>query len=328
MTNNMKRHLLTLYTRTPLHVGSGTSVDVVDLPIMRERITGFPVIPASSLKGVLLQHARETFENGKHARTNSKPEDARALFGDFEEIQEGGEKKQRAYAGCVQIMEAKILAFPVRSLAGCFAWLTCPAVLERFHRDTGLLRHADGKPLPIPQPPKDKVVAGADLVVNTQVVLEEYALALDRGLKPENDDRKLIEKLTILSGDPLWTGKLAARLAIVHDENFQHFVTTCTEVVARIAINPETRTVKGSAGEGGGALFNQENVPCEALFYSVLTVLPPRRDTGEKDPAKALAAANAKLIEMLPDANPPILQIGGDETTGHGLCETKREELP
>jgi CRISPR/Cas system CMR subunit Cmr4 (Cas7 group RAMP superfamily) len=79
-------------------------------------------------------------------------------------------------------------------------------------------------------------------------------------------------------------------------------------------------------------LFNQENVPCEALFYSVLTVLPPRRDTGEKNVAKALAAANAKLEDLLPDGKqpdkqPPILQIGGDETTGHGLCETKREEL-
>jgi CRISPR/Cas system CMR subunit Cmr4 (Cas7 group RAMP superfamily) len=72
----------------------------------------------------------------------------------------------------------------------------------------------------------------------------------------------------------------------------------------------------------GGALFNQENVPCEALFYSVLTVLPPRRN--------GLAAdfdANAKLGDLLPTPNPPILQIGGDETTGHGLCETKREEL-
>jgi CRISPR/Cas system CMR subunit Cmr4 (Cas7 group RAMP superfamily) len=36
---------------------------------------------------------------------------------------------------------------------------------------------------------------------------------------------------------------------------------------------------------------------------------------------------NAKLAELLPVQNPPILQIGGDETTGHGLCETKREEL-
>src|SRR6266581_9410650 len=171
MTNNVKRHLLTLYTRTPLHVGSGTSVDVVDLPIMRERITHFPVIPSTSLKGVLLQHARERFENGQHARKNSKPEDARALFGDFEEVQDGGQKKQRSYAGCVQIMEAKILAFPVRSLAGCFAWLTCPAVLERFQRDTG-------QRFTLPAVDKDRVVAGTELVVNNQAVLEEYALDL------------------------------------------------------------------------------------------------------------------------------------------------------
>lgn len=315
--NNMKRHLLTLYTRTPLHVGSGTSVDVVDLPIMRERITGFPVIPASSLKGVLLQHARETFDEGKHARSNKElPEAAKLLFGAIDEVQQDGEKKQVSNAGCVQIMEAKILAFPVRSLAGCFAWLTCPAALERFQRDTGLLRRADGTPLSIPQPAKDKALAGADLVVNNQVVLEEYALDVTRPLSPTDTDRELLKKLAGLTADPLWTDKLATRLAIVHDENFQHFVTTCTEVVARIKIDPGSRKVDG------GALFNQENVPCETLFYSVLTVLPPRRNGAGAD-----FDPNAKLAELLPVLNPPILQIGGDETTGHGLCETQREEL-
>src|SRR6185295_9771500 len=103
MTNNMKRHLLTLYTRTPLHVGSGTSVDVVDLPIMRERITGFPVIPSTSLKGVLLQVAREKWGN---PRENRVPEIGKILFGGVEE--EEGEQKSNA--GCVQIMEAKLLA--------------------------------------------------------------------------------------------------------------------------------------------------------------------------------------------------------------------------
>jgi CRISPR-associated protein Cmr4 len=314
MTTNMKQHLLTLYTRTPLHVGSGTSVDVVDLPIMRERITGFPLIPASSLKGVLLQHARETFANGQHARSSTIPEEAKILFGAADPEGEGGNRKQVSNAGCVQIMEAKILAFPVRSLAGCFAWLTCPAALERFQRDTGLLKHADGKPLPIPQPPKDKVVAGSDLVVNNQVVLEEYALDLHRPLSPADGDRKLVEKLSGLTCDPLWAGKLSTRLAVVHDENFQHFVTTCTEVVARIVINPATRTNEN--------LWNQENVPCETMFYSVLTVLPPRRNGVE-----AGFDANAKLAELLPVQKPPILQIGGDETTGHGLCEIKCEEL-
>lgn len=317
MTKNIKRHLLTLYTRTPLHVGSGTSVDVVDLPIMRERITGFPVIPASSLKGVLLQHARETFDDGKHARAKTIPDEAKFLFGTVE----GEGEAQVSNAGCVQILEAKLLAFPVRSLAGCFAWLTCPLALARLQRDTGLLKHADGKSLPIPHPGKEKVIPGAELVVNGQVVLEEFALDPERPLKPETDDRKLIERLAALSTDPLWTGKLAVRLAIVHDENFQHFVTTCTEVVARIKVDAASRTVEG------GALFNQENVPCEALFYSVLTVLPPRREGLSTD-----FDANAKLGDLLPNGSdpnkaPPILQIGGDETTGHGLCETKREEL-
>ena len=144
-----------------------------------------------------------------------------------------------------------------------------------------------------------------------------------------HDAADVAAKLKPLTSDPLWTadGKLAARLALVHDENFQHFVSTCTEVVARIKVDPTSRTVDG------GALFNQENLPCEAVFYTVLTVLPPRRDTGEKDTAKALGSANTMLEELLPngkqpDKQPPILQIGGDETTGHGLCESKREELP
>ncbi len=305
MTNNMKRHLLTLYTRTPLHVGSGTSVDVVDLPIMRERITGFPVIPSTSLKGVLLQRGREIWD-APHATGNDLPEQAKILFGGIDETKNSsGEKEQKSNAGCVQIMEAKILAFPVRSLAGCFAWLTCPAVLERFQRDTG-------RKFAIPPVDKDRVVAGTDLVVNNQVVLEEYAL----DLQPNSNGQAalLANALSGLVSDPLWTGKRVFRLALVHDENFQHFVTTCTEVVARIVIDPATRINKN--------LFNQENVPCEALFYSVLPVLPPRRNGVAAD-----FDANAKLADLLPAQNPPILQIGGDETTGHGLCETKREEL-
>ncbi len=308
----MKRHLLTLYTRTPLHVGSGTSVDVVDLPIMRERITGFPVIPSTSLKGVLLQRGREVW-NVPHATGNDLPEQAKILFGGIDETKNAnGEKEQKSNAGCVQIMEAKILAFPVRSLAGCFAWLTCPAVLERYQRDTG-------KKFDVPQPGKDQAVVTGDCALTipgqAQVILEEYALATlpSEAIKAKG----VADALKTACADPLWIESLGKRLAVLNDENFQHFVTTCTEVVARIAINPATRT------NTGGALFNQENVPCEAVFYSVLSVFPPRRNGVAAD-----FNANTKLAELLPAQNPPILQIGGDETTGHGLCETKREELP
>jgi CRISPR-associated protein Cmr4 len=310
----IKRHLFTLYTHTPLHVGSGTSVDVVDLPIMRERITGFPVIPSSSLKGVLLQHAREFFEGGEHSRKKTIPEAAKILFGAVE----GDGEKQKSNAGCVQIMEAKILAFPVRSLAGCFAWLTCPAVLERFNRDTKLA-------VPIPRPQKDKVIAGKDLIPNgySQVVFEEYAMSLQETVTGK-DVVDVANKLKKFSCDPFWQTELATRLAVVHDENFQHFVTTCTEIVPRIVVDPNTRTNEN--------FWSQENVPCETIFYSVLTVLPPHRPSIESAVPNTLESANALLEELLPSSHEsrgdsPILQIGGDETTGHGLCEIKREIL-
>ncbi len=276
---NLTQHLVTLYTRTPLHVGCGTSVDVVDLPIMRERITGFPVIPGSSLKGVLRDQAR-----------HASPEELTMLFGD-------DSKDGSKFAGCVQTMEAKLLAFPVRSLAGCFAWLTCPAVLERFQRDTG-------KSFDIPPAEKDKAIAGAELIVNGKVVFEEYAMATKTA-----DIAPVVGALKPLTSDPLWQDRLDKRLAIVHDEDFQHFVSACTEVVARIVIDPATRTNQN--------LFYQENVPCETLFYTVLTVLPSRRADGQ-GPEK-------KLADLL--ANTRLLQLGGDETTGHGLCEVRTQQL-
>jgi CRISPR type III-B/RAMP module RAMP protein Cmr4 len=48
-----KAAMLFLYCETPVHAGTGTSLSIVDLPIQRERITGLPIVQASSLKGVL-----------------------------------------------------------------------------------------------------------------------------------------------------------------------------------------------------------------------------------------------------------------------------------
>ncbi len=45
--------LLFLHALTGLHPGGGTALGVVDLPVARERHTKWPLIPGSSLKGVL-----------------------------------------------------------------------------------------------------------------------------------------------------------------------------------------------------------------------------------------------------------------------------------
>jgi len=54
------------------------------------------------------------------------------------------------------------------------------------------------------------------------------------------------------------------------------------------------------------------------LFYSVLDVLPPRK-------AGANGDLNQQLTNLLAEAK--VIQIGGDETTGHGLCEIKHQPL-
>ena len=124
----MTTKLLTIFTRTPLHVGAGSSVGAVDLPVIRERHTRFPIIPGSSLKGVLADLWNEKIENEKGELKTSRSKEGLKLFGSTD--------SKAAESGYLLIGEGKLLAFPVRSAKGCFAWITCPLALNRFYRDS------------------------------------------------------------------------------------------------------------------------------------------------------------------------------------------------
>lgn len=288
-------YLLGIYTRSPLHVGAGTSVDIVDLPIIRERITNYPVIPASSLKGVLRQRAVDL--------VGERSSDVNILFGNRDDDEfADGQKSKMAYAGAMLFGEAKLLAFPVRSLKGCFAWITCPLALQRFSRDTG-------KKINVPRVDCDRCFAPDKVASSGTVVLEEYPLTVystGEYRAVEADIKEIVAAITDISDDPVWTGELADRLVITNDENFQHFVTTTTEIVARIEINPKTRINRN--------LFNQENAPSESVYYSVCQYL------GE---CKPRATSACKTFESLFPENKTCIQLGGNETIGQGLCEVK-----
>ena len=47
-----------LYAESSLRVGSGEERTEIDLPVQREAATGYPLVPSSSLKGVLRARAR------------------------------------------------------------------------------------------------------------------------------------------------------------------------------------------------------------------------------------------------------------------------------
>jgi CRISPR-associated protein Cmr4 len=294
--------ILYLFTRTPLHVGAGSSVGAIDQPIIRERHTGFPVIPGSTLKGVL----RDTATRDDDAKAHVD-----AIFG------EGfGSGSENFSAGRVSFGEAKLLAFPVRSAKGSFAFTTCPLALERFQREHGGL-----DTLNVPAEPRDMECRAGDTVTisrngQTGVVLEEYRfnrIQGDAGKFPADWETalfKLHNKVnadgkpdeTIILNDPVWQAS-KGRFVLLSNGDFSHFVRNACEVSQHVGINPQKGTAKP------GALFNLEAVPAEALFFAPLT--PLARASNELD----------NLADLF--VRKPLLQFGGDGTTGLGFCTVK-----
>ena len=296
----METKILTIFTRTPLHVGAGSSVGAVDQPIIRERHTRFPVIPGSSIKGVLADlflDYREAVldENGKEKKdangnTNYRRiGEARMLF--------GSDDQKDAMAGSLLVGEAKLLAFPVRSAKGCFAWITCPLALSRFKRDVPAAASIE-----VP-----KSVVGVSiapecklLLNNVSVVFEEYPLVKENAPIGES----IVSALTAVCSDAVWKNGLKEHLAIVSDEIFMHFVENACEIAQHNVINDTTGVVDN--------FFNSENVPSETLFYAVI-------NNNDRREGK-INMLDDKLKSSDVDG---VLQIGGDASTGLGWCSVK-----
>jgi len=289
MLSTSETTLMFIHCLTATHPGSGTALDVVDLPVQRERHTQWPTIPGSTLKGVL--RAASQVEGKGWVQTAFGP----------------GTGNASDHAGAISISDARLLAFPVRSLKGVFAWITCPAVLDRLGRDLKVTS------------------AGNDLFPNRWDIQGNAVLCpTDSPLLVDSDGLLLEEFDFTRTGDapgvadwiaenaipdaPTAT-RMRSCLAVVADDAFGHFVRHATEVSARIALDSDTRTVKD------GALFWEEHLPPETLFYALVTSTDSRRS---EDHATA-----AEILERLTKILPETLQIGGNATLGKGLCAVR-----
>jgi CRISPR-associated protein Cmr4 len=282
--------------------------------VQRERHTQWPTIPGSALKGILRDRCRESAKNdfeddgadmaegsrrSRRRKANEEHADLVAAFGPGK-VEDGN-----SHAGALSLTDARILAFPVRSLRGVFAWVTCPPVLQRLGRDLAL---ACLPPLPVGLPaPGKNDAACADksplLVDGNKLVLEEFEFM-------RKHDASAIASwvATRAVADKPTADRIVSHLAVLHDDDFTHFVRHATEIVARVGLDYERKTVKE------GALFYQEFLPPETLFYSIVLASASRF---ERRPGSAEEMLDY-LARHLPDNS--VLQVGGDETTGKGLC--------
>lgn len=290
-----KAALLFLHALTGLHPGSGAALGVVDLPVQRERHTGWPTIPGTSLKGVIRAEAR-----GREANPKVCGNEFLAVFGP-------DTNNAADHAGAVAFTDARILAFPVRSLQGVFAWVTCPAVLTRMVRDQELTGGA--KPERVKVTGEEALICtDSPLVISSGnrrgMILEEFDFSANPGA---DAIAKWIAERAV--ADEATRARFRSHLAVISDDAFGHFVQHATEVTARIALDYETRTVRS------GALFYEEFLPPETLFYSLLIAQPARR--------KGVALDAARVLDWIRNLDLKTIQIGGGETIGKGFCAVR-----
>lgn len=290
-----KQAAVFLYAVSPVHMGAGSAVGVIDNPIQRERHTHHPCFAGSGIKGAL-RHGSQAL-GGQKAHLDR-------LFGP--ESQSGD-----LYAGALSFGDAQLVAFPVRSLRGGFVYATCPQALARAQRLLGLVGvQADWR---LPQ-----AVAEGECLLSNPALLAGAKLHLEAFEYTAKDLAKVAEPLRALATDmaakalpdgdayAYFRQKLGEDLVVLSDTDFSYFTEHATLVEPHVRINEKT----GTADDGG--LFYTENLPPESLLLAPLMASATRSGKEDLGAVEVLAQIKAVLHGRL-------VQMGGDATTGRGL---------
>jgi CRISPR-associated protein Cmr4 len=289
----MKSTLILFRTVTPLHIGVGQAAGVVDLPIMREKATNWPIIPGSSLKGVLRDRARSRIAESMEGESwKDKLEKADR---DPQVASVYGTSAGEGSAGFLGVTDLRCLFFPVRSFSGTFAYVCSPLSLQRLME---LYEVATGKKLV--EGWKDdglgdtcRLTNDSKLAISGKVVLEDVDLSIDgsdRGPLTEVA-KKLAEFIS-----PSHPHRVIERVVQVPDTIFTFLTESATEVVTHVTLEMDTKTAKK------GMLRQDESVPAEAVFAGLAVSLTPSD------------AVDNEIKDL-----DGLIQLGGKASTGLGL---------
>lgn len=270
-----------IHALSPLHAGTGHAAEVIDLPTARMKSTGIPIVPGSSIKGVL-----------RDARNQCDAGQVQAVFGPTDD--------PSLHAGALVVSDARLLALPVRSFRGTFAWTTSPLLLALACRELNA-----GQPDDIP------AIEGHGALVSPGCACFDRSAGNTR-LYLEELDLPAREDTTVQA----WAAHLAKRISPGHDIFSKRFVVvdddtmaflceTALQVDARVRLDAKTGTV------ASGALWLEESLPPETLLVGILGADRSRRRGVTMTPEQVLDFALSKET---------LLQLGGKATTGRGRC--------
>ena len=290
--------IMFLYAVSPVHMGSGSAIGIIDNPIQRERHTGHPCFAGSGIKGAV----RHWFEAKTADRTLID-----RLF---------GPKEGSLHAGAVSFGDGQLVLLPVRSLKNAYVYATCPQALARAKRLMGSIGNAADWP--------DCDVAEGCCVVSTQdLCTEDDRLHLETFEYRAREEQALGRMASDLAAKALPAGsgydffrkKIESDVVVLSDTEFGYFAENATLVEPHVRINDST----GTADDGG--LFYTENLPPESLLMAPLFTSASRENGTDGGSADRLNAS-AVLAEIKAAMDGGLLQIGGDATSGRGLVAT------
>jgi CRISPR-associated protein Cmr4 len=281
--------LLVLQALSPVHCGTGHAVSGIDLPIAREKPTGVPIVPGSSLKGVL--RAAGSDDDDKHL----------AVFGPVT-------KNASEYGGSVQFGDVTLAFLPMRSLRGTFAYVTSPYLLRRLMRSLTEAGLAKVPAVPGGPKPEEALVTGTVLTGgnSAKVVFEDFDFTPQIKAEWKTFAEFFAKHLPGGEGE-----FFVDRACVVHDDVMGVLLQTATEVTQRIKLDPNTKTVED------GALWSEEALPVETLLVGLVAATPVTRPRG---PAVTVDSLYAHLDTLVSQG---VIQVGGNATVGRGMCRIK-----
>jgi CRISPR-associated protein Cmr4 len=292
-----------LYALSPVHMGAGSAIGVIDNPIQRERHTRHPSFAGSGIKGAV-RHGFETL--------GGDPKLIDALFGPASE----GDRTA-LHAGAVSFGDAQLVAFPVRSLRNGYVYATCPQALARAKRLLAMVGVEKGWSIPAVDEgrcalsnPRELLSDGNKLHLE---VFEYSDTAKDAAAVQAIASDLATMALPQADGFEYFRKKLGGHLVVLSDTDFGYFAEHATLVEPHVRIEDKT----GTASEGG--LFYTENLPPESVLVAPLFASQTRTGNGKENemPAEIVIARIKNVLQG------KVLQIGGDATSGRGLVKAQ-----
>ncbi len=306
----MNARLTFIHAFTSLHAGVGQGAGIIDLPVAREKSTGIPYLPGSSLKGALRTRCK----------TRGMEQECYEIFGP-ENVED-----TNANASMIQFTDQRLLLLPVRSLAGTFAWVTSPYILDRFARDRRFAQNKNDWEVDLPEITDELMCLIAQEKEGSKIVVRngrsEYIVYLeDLNLVPHYNKhattlaQKIAKQVFPDPDSEEWRRRLEERFCIVSDDVLSFLLETATEITARIHLQEESKTVED------GGLWYEEALPAETILLGLGLAVPT---INEK--TRSPKRQPEEIFKFIQGLVQEPLQLGGRATVGRGLCQVRMEK--